>query len=92
MGRGEDCILQEEAIISEACFETVDASLCSNNRDSILYGLETKTMTIEYPGTDNGNNCEEVIKRNMFQNDLDSHSVQSVQCNGLGLCTTIQKW
>lgn len=89
--RGEDCILQRE-IISEACFESVDASLCANDRNAILQGRETKIMAVEYPGTVNGLKCEEVIKKDMFQDKLEEYSVEEVSCNGLGICTTIQKW
>lgn len=87
--RGEDCILQTE-VISESCFETVNSSVCANNdRDTVLFGQETKTMAIEYPGTNNGIGCEDIIKRNLEQSNL---NVPEVFCNDLGLCTVVRKW
>lgn len=87
--RGNDCILQNP-VVTKACHDTVDSKPCNaDNPDQVLNGIEELSMVVEYPGTQLGWGCEDVIKRKMFPNNGQENNME-VNCNDAGLCTMKQ--
>lgn len=87
--RGADCIFQNP-VVTKSCLSTVDTSICTrDNPDEILSGYEEWAMVVEYPGTDRGMSCQDVVRRKMIPGtSLDGIEVT---CDNAGLCTSKQK-
>ena len=86
--RGADCIFQNP-VVTKSCLSTVDTSICTrDNPDEILSGYEEWAMVVEYPGTDRGMSCQDVVRRKMIPGtSLDGIEVT---CDNAGLCTSKQ--
>jgi hypothetical protein len=82
-GYSTDCVVGDP-ILTNACIESVDKSLCRHNPTNIaLLGTEKWTSKVESPGTGAGISCIEAA------NDVshrDPREKPVVQCNGEGVC------